>query len=483
MVRKDISNNIVLILLFGLFFTLCSFGISLGYIADWNILDHVAMVDRMRMDGSLYSGVNDFPSMASSNYFPGLSFLTITIGYLIPDGVIVEFLHLVSILALFLFAGALFKVSKELNDISFIKFLSIFIFLSILILPNWYGYALKLKPDTLAIGMGLGALYLLDKSSERIGFGHILLSILVALPIILKQQYIAIICGYLIFSIISKRTHFIFSAVIVVATSSSLLLYINSIENAWFWSVTMLAGHGLNDIGVWAKENFYLAIRVGFALLVVLLTLGPSAFRSLKAPIEFCVQDLKIFRKPWALPLIFASGASFVSGLKAGGNVGNTELAIIILLPFILTICGQIHSNVAIALATLTFLIAIPDSAKAIKIYMQIKDAEQHFYGVQTKPDDMVFTTSDHYGIVRSKRHVAALHNWHHEILVNKRPDNEVAEFVNDTGFSYVVLPKFLEINTTLQSHYNFALRYTNDHVVILEKSRLSLENPSDTPD
>jgi len=453
------------------FFLISSIGFSLGVVADWNVLDHLAMVDRLETSGRLYSGPNDFPTMASSNYFPGLSYIILMMSYVIPDGLMIEAMHLLGILVLVYFLFIQLKITQTIHDTERLHFIAFWIFTTVVVLSNWFIYALKFKPDTLAVGIGLTALYLIEKqqSNHRITASIVLLSILVAVPVIFKQQYIAFIAGYIVFALLQSWKYRV-SAAITALTTILILYHVASIENAWFWSVTVLADHGLVNLKSWGLEHLKLLIKLTFVFFILFSVAGVSALAPLKKPVSFALDQMKALKQPWAFPLVFASGASFLSGLKAGGNVGNTELSIALLIPFIFIIFSKVSQKTSIAMAALCLMISIPDAYRGVKNYRQNNEAEAFFMNSSVNKGDLIFTISDMYGVTRNKRNDAGIHNWHQEILINKLSDSEIPEFVLANEFDYVILPNSNFLNTVLIEDDAYRLIYQNKNLQILEQ-------------
>ena len=256
---KDLFQSALLLTAFAVI----SAGLSLGLVADWNILDHLAMVDRFRAGGNLYSGMADFPSMASSNYFPGLSYIIMGLMQLTPDSFVIEAMHGLGIIFLIGFFIVQFFITKDFVKTDVVQFTALWVFTTLLILNNWYFYALKFKPDTLALLIGLGALFMLQKydhPGRQNLFAVVISSIILALPLVLKQQYIAFIAGYIVYAIFQRRVTSALSAVIVAGVAALVIFHVRSVENAWFWSVTVLADDGLNNLLIWGYEHFKLSI-------------------------------------------------------------------------------------------------------------------------------------------------------------------------------------------------------------------------------
>ena len=107
---------------------------------------------------------------------------------------------------------------------------------------------------------------------------------------------------------------------------------------------------------IWGYEHFKLSIHLVTVSIILLWVAGLNSLHPLASPLRFIFQDMQLLCKPWAIPLIFASGASLLSGLKSGGNVGNTELAIILLFPFIFMIFRGIDRNVSFAIACILMI-------------------------------------------------------------------------------------------------------------------------------
>lgn len=466
---KDLFQSTLLLAAFAVI----SAGLSLGLVADWNILDHLAMVDRFRAGGNLYSGMADFPSMASSNYFPGLSYIIIGLMQLTPDSFIIEAMHGLGIIFLIGFFIVQFFIIKDFVKTDVVQFTALWIFTTLLILNNWYFYALKFKPDTLALLIGLGALYVLQKydQPERQNlFVVVISSVILALPLVLKQQYIAFIAGYIVYALFRRRVTSALSAVIVASIATLVISHVRSVENAWFWSVTVLADDGLNNFMIWGYEHFKLSIHLVTVSIILLWVAGLKSLHPLARPIRFIIDDMQLLRRPWAIPLIFASGASFLSGFKSGGNVGNTELAIILLFPFIFMIFKGIDRNISVAIACVALMISTADAFRGIKSYQQFGQAEAFFNGLEHSKTENVFTTSDYYAVVRNQRNKTGIHNWHHEILINKVGDDDLPAFIHNRNFAYVVLPAFSPINAELEKGFGYEPVYQNNQLMILKK-------------
>ena len=124
-----------LMLLVGAFMVI-SASLSLGVVGDWNVLDHLAMVDRVKTGGTLYSAASDFPTMASSNYFPGLSYILMTVQMLVPEAFLVETMHFIGLLALLWFFYIQFLISKDMEEITAEHFAAIWFFLLFCCFPT-----------------------------------------------------------------------------------------------------------------------------------------------------------------------------------------------------------------------------------------------------------------------------------------------------------------------------------------------------------
>jgi hypothetical protein len=452
-------------------FAILSLLLSLGVVSDWNVLDHVAMVDRLQSGGTLYSGASDFPTMASSNYFPGLSYAIIVAQSFVPNVFLVEALHLIGLLALLWFFFIQFLISRDLEAITSEHFAAIWVFFTLLLLANWHMYALKFKPDTLALAIGMTALYCLEKAGDLhrkniflvVGF-----SILLAVPLILKQQYIAFIGGFVAYSLFQRSAKHMLAAVISIGVVGLVILFVHTLDNAWFWTFEVLSDDGLVNLRAWGFEHLKLSLHLVAASVILVGVSGLGVLSPLAKPYEFVMSRMQLVTKPWAMPLIFASGASFLSGLKAGGNVGNTELAIILLFPFIIMIFRNIEIKISFALSIVALMIVTGDGYNGIKAYRDLGNATAFFNEIESEDSDLVFTTSDYYGVVRGQRQKMGIHNWHHEILINMKSDDELPHMIATKGFKYSVLPIFTSISGSLKRDYGYQEIYADKKLVVL---------------
>jgi hypothetical protein len=455
-------------------FAILSYLLSLGLVNDYNVLDHLAMVDRLQSGGTLYSGASDFPTMASSNYFPGLSFVIIATQLFVSDGFLVEALHLVGLMALLWFFLIQFLISRDLETIPAEHFAAIWVFSTLLLLANWHMYALKFKPDTLALAIGMTALYCLEKTGGLSRKNMLLVlgfSILLAVPLIFKQQYIAFIGGFVVYSFFQRSAKNMLAAAVSIGVASLVVYFVGSIENAWLWTFEVLSDDGLVNLWAWGFDHLKLSIRLAAALIILIGIAGFGVLSPLAKPYEFVMVRMQLLNKPWAMPLIFASAASFLSGLKAGGNAGNTELAIMLLLPFIIMIFRNIEVKVSYAIAIVALLTVIGDGYRGFKDYQNLGNATAFFNDINSQASDLVFTSSAYYGVVRGQRQKMGLHNWHHEILMNMTSDDELPNMIVTKGFNYSVLPIFNPIGVRLKSDYGYQEIYSDKQLVILKRS------------
>ena len=129
-----------------------------------------------------------------------------------------------------------FFITKDFVKTDVVQFTTLWVFTTLLILNNGIS-ALKFKPDTLALLIGLGALLMLQKydhPGQQNLFAVVISSIILALPLVLKQQYIAFIAGYIVYAIFQRRVTSALSAVIVAGVAALVIFHVRSVENAWF---------------------------------------------------------------------------------------------------------------------------------------------------------------------------------------------------------------------------------------------------------
>ena len=252
------------------------------------------------------------------------------------------------------------------------------------------------------------------------------------------------------------------SAVIVAGVAALVIFHVRSVENAWFWSVTVLADDGLNNLLIWGYEHFKLSIHLVTVSIILIWVAGmkslhPLASLGLSLKRCSCCADHGRFRLRIRGTLQAAS--------RRGGCC-NTELQLSVF-PFIFLIFKGIDEGYQLP----SHVLRCDINSRCVPGHKPINSLAglKHFSELEHGESQNVFTTSDYYGVVRSQRNKTGIHNWHHEILINKVADADLPAFIHDRNFAYG-LPAFSSINADLEKDFGYEPVYQNNHLMILKK-------------
>jgi len=348
-------------------FILTIIAFAMGKLGRWDLLEQVSMVDNYFNEGFFYPAFNDPNPHGTSAYFPGLAlFLSLFRGAGI-DFYLVEFSIAISCLVLLAFMYVQLKISEKIIDksISYYKFIPFIISYCLILTPTWLMYAIEFKPDTVALlfgYLGLSICAFLDDSSsiKKILIG----SLFCAGALIFKQQYIAFIFGISFYCLFfPSRNRLLFLFLIAVFTSLILIIFYKN-SDIWFWNVLVLADDPFLSIKEIAELNFR-AIQVLIFSIICCITF--LKLNEKNSPINLDTGMIqRLYKMPWAWGATFFILASFASALKVGGNSGNTELGIFLVLPLIYAILSNLPTRIFTALAAAALIMDVPNVAYGV---------------------------------------------------------------------------------------------------------------------
>ena len=130
----------------------------------------------------------------------------------------------------------------------------------------------------------------------------------------------------------------------------------------------------------------------------------------------------------------------------------------------------NIEVKVSFAIAIVALMIMSGEGYRGFKAYRDLGNATAFFNEIKSQDSDLVFTMSDYYGVVRGQRQKMGIHNWHHEILINMKSDDELPDLIATKGFDYSVLPIFASISGRLKSDYGYQEIYADKKLIVLRR-------------
>ena len=373
---------------------------SIGQINRYDLLEQLAISDNLIWNGKLYPSPIETDLPGVSAYFPGVAIICNFFSKSVLNNYVIEIMLTLAFLILIGFILIQKKIFDRIIEekSSWVFFLPSVIILSILLTNNYLFYARELKPDTIALLLGYSGLIIANLSSKdnRINFLKLFLSgILCGIPIIFKQQYIAFTLGILFYSFLFLNKRKLVFALGVLSSSTILLIKLFNIEYLDFWTIKVLA-----DDGLLAFKSIVLINYDSLISFVAVLVL--SVFLCDLDTFQFSLERLKIIflkclRNEFTWVILPSMMAAFASALKVGGNQGNTELGIFLLIPILLLILRRISNWKIICIAWISVALIIPSSINNIKKYQSAMQYKDFASNISKENIENVLTGSDVY--------------------------------------------------------------------------------------
>ncbi len=319
-------------------FYLCLFLAASGYFAvnyadalskggRWDLYQHIAMADRF-LDGK---GFYYSPIEASTPYFPGVGLLSVVIGHLFGDSRDIILLFIASILGS-VFYVLLVKIAVQLSENKWLSFIvvSCAVF-------NHFGfykfYMNEFKADTLvyiyAVILVMMILSFQNNRERKIGFYLGLFGVSFLMDITKQQAlYVDVALGvYIVFSrklrmkektklLVPMVSAGIVDVVILFSITDMKLLAIENLSKMPYWDGDHIYEELIRGVYEEHKMIFWLAVI---------------------SCILFCVTKKKskdLFHM-WFLITMAVLIAQIAGGMKIGGNGGNYEAGLILVVPFV----------------------------------------------------------------------------------------------------------------------------------------------------
>ena len=330
------SNSLPFLYLFFLAYLLI---LSFGAVSRYDLLGHIGAADRFLNGGVMYpSFLNGEIYQTVSEYFPGLAFLSIFFGNLMPKNILVEFMHVLSVFILIYFLFIQKKIIEKafpkINTNNYWPFAVIF---CVFFVENWVFMALSFKADTIALCFGLIGLLLANLSiKKKSNFLFYFGSFFFGFGLIFKQQYIAALVALIFFGFFKKDKKILLFSFIPLLIFFCLIFYLKNNNTAWHLTIGIFFGSKFFTSYEWLQINHPTIKKFIYLSFFIFSFYRGTLKFFLKKGMEYIDMFFQNFLKsPFLIVLLFSSIAALVSSFKAGANRSNTELAIAVLLPFI----------------------------------------------------------------------------------------------------------------------------------------------------
>ncbi|QCC84459.1 hypothetical protein DDIC_00905 [Desulfovibrio desulfuricans] len=329
---------------------------------DWDLLEHLAMADRWPHFGYTM-GASDGYAL-STPYFPGVALLAVVVHQFFGNADVQVMLFIAAFFLVCAVQGT-YLFYKHLDDhpVSFPVYGAASLAFCQFFLGDYAAYAAEFKPDSISIVFFLLTYLAITKKHF---LKYIAMAVSAGAAVMCKQQ-IVFALGGLMLGVLLLRVDLKSRLLTVLSVGAGIVLslaIILNIQGAFTTAVSAHAAQKWNPFQMWNGLNILVAycIVIGFSSL--------SSFKNYLSTV--------ISRKKLVIlfPTMFYLFFSVLGGLRWGGNTGNTQVGIVMLIPFIFCFCRKklgIDTQSAAVLAA-ALLIVIPSGKNIIKNYTNFRE-------------------------------------------------------------------------------------------------------------
>lgn len=407
---------------------------GMGQVARWDLLDQISMADNYVKDGSLYPSAASAEPFGVSVYFPGVALLAVVLSKIGIDFYLVEIMILIACVIVVLFLSIQKVLVWEISriEISWADLILFSVLFCLIIAPFWLFYAREFKPDSIAFLLGFLGLILTSflKSDAKL-YKIFLGSLFCSGALFFKQQYIAFIAGLILFCLFNLNRVRILFLISLCFFTGCIFLYFCNHADLWFWNVTVLSDDGF--------VSFKSAVRDNYSTIIALLYfifIGTALLISKKDGCNyydlFNLQNLKsrLQSSPWFWVVIPSMLAGFAGALKVGGNSGNTQFGLILLLPLAIVLFSKIDRRIILGIAWIAILNSLPTLYSGSLNYMEAVRLRAFVEKDLSNKPEFVLTGSDVYFASRLYQVNSKVMNYW---TISLRDGSDVAFSLKDT--------------------------------------------------
>ena len=463
-ISKKMTARLSTFMLF--IFILFIFLTSLGKIDRWDLLQQIAMADNYLISGSFYPGRAELAPSDVSVYFPGVALLALVVSKIGISSHLVEVMLGIASVTLLLFFFVQYKVARHLfgHEITPTKFVPIIIISSLFLCPAWFFYASEFKPDIIAFTIGLGCVHLVLHREVKATYAQVIFGgFITGLALIFKQQYLAFIIGLSLHALVFPTKKRLLFSVNALAGALLILIAIFRNEDAQFWSIEVLRNDGL--------VSFPYYFRVHFSTAIAFVTFFYCYFSYIRLTdgcftLKYLVPSLNskhLTSSPWVWGVFFLALAAFASSFKRGGDEGNTELALILLLPVLAVFLTCVKQWILMGTASIALFSYIPET---IVYAINYKEARELVIFVEggTLPENasVAFGSNVYFAARRYKSTNRLSAYWPIALRDNSsHPRDGLDTFIYSTKPEILVIDGFID-GEDLSNRHDFKLVFTN---------------------
>ena len=362
----------------------------------FNLIGQLALADNLEKYHQLYADINSENPIFVSEYFPGIAYFIYFIKFFIPDNFIIEAVLISSVAFIIFFFYLNKKIISEIypNNIDFKNYWLICIIFAFWLTREWLWYAVELKSDIISFSLIFLAFLISQPYKKDLKKNYLKLTIsiiLIAYALIIKQQAIFLIMAILLYSLFNKNYFFKFFSLItlLIATFTYYVFYQN--ENLWFFTISVFADDSFLTINELLRAHYKEVILIAQFIIFILF----SSFHNLceinfRSKLDYLISNLK--SNIWFYLIFSFSITGIISSIKIGGNNGNSQLALILLFPFIYIFIYNFKKNVLIFVAYAVLIFEIPNVIHSVNMYVSAKKFQSHVKKIGDDKNKFILT-------------------------------------------------------------------------------------------
>jgi len=435
---------------------------SIGSLPGYELLGQIALADRITMGLELYPSPNSHELWGTSVYFPGVAFLTAILLEIIPSSSIVNIMYfiafLITFLVIFIQKYIVFSMYENYKPSNFWP---VIIIIVLTVSYHWLSYSSVFKPDSIAYLIGATSLLAHEKNKKNLALGFFL-GLVAGSALIFKQQYIAFVIGYLIYSLVTRNKEDATFSFGIFLSSLFIFLYVIKDKSMYFWTVGIFYDDSYYTIIEWFRSQLKLII-ISLVALAGVFTLHYFGRLNLNTKQFFSLLPFSI-KKPFFWIIIFCSISAFSSSWIKGGNSGNTGLSIFLLSPLFLIIFENSNRKILLAISVLVTAIHLSSIVRLQANIEQVSEFRNQAENVTDKQcSGLVVGTNVYYAIRDNYLGCDYQNYWTHSLRNNSYPEDELRNLVSDQDNKTFVVENFPKNKITLSEQSDINLVFENN--------------------
>lgn len=325
----------------------------------WDLNEHIAFAYRLSEGNGIYANGKTDLYFPTSPYFPGVGYLSYLFQLLgLTDPMLNNTVMIFcSVLIGFLSVYCLYKITLKLYPDTHKDMLAVFISLIYLThFKDYMFYMKEFKPDTILLVIAFTIFLVFESGKLSNALKALIIGGLLFICVFFKQSFFLIYIGFTAL-ILFKNTYTLkIKLGLLFATGAIGLLalfFVFSIPNLYYFAVESMGEHQFLDLGT---IFYYISKGLIYDSIFILLLIF-FLFKNYKRLFKLNFENAYLcFAILW---FVF----SIISTIKDGGNTGNFEVGLIVLVPFAVRcmhdILNPVYANKlwqTIAMAALVFL-------------------------------------------------------------------------------------------------------------------------------